>query len=82
MEVFEVIEKRRSIRSYKPSNVPNEDSKRILDAARLAPSAGNREPWRSIVVRTSEQKKASCTGCTQPNVSGGRWSHNRGFGGF
>jgi len=57
MEVFEIIEKRGSARSYKPSNVPNEDFKRILDAARLAPSAGNRQPWRFIVVRTSEQKK-------------------------
>jgi len=57
MEVFEVIEKRRSVRKYKTSNVPNEDLKRILEAARLAPSAGNRQPWRFIVVRTSEQKK-------------------------
>ena len=57
MEVFEVIEKRRSVRKYKLSNVPNEDLKRILEAARLAPSAGNRQPWRFIVVRTSERKK-------------------------
>jgi len=57
MEVFEVIEKRRSVRKYKPLSVRNEDLKRILEAARLAPSAGNRQPWRFIVVRTSEQKK-------------------------
>jgi len=57
MEVLEVIEKRRSVRKYKLSNVPNEDLKRILEAARLAPSAGNRQPWRFIVVQTSERKK-------------------------
>jgi nitroreductase len=57
MEFFEVIEKRRSVRNYKPLSVRNEDLKRILEAARLAPSAGNRQPWRFIVVRTSEQKK-------------------------
>jgi nitroreductase len=57
MEVFEVIEKRRSVRKYKASSVPNEHLKKILEAARLAPSAGNRQPWRFIVVRTSEGKK-------------------------
>ena len=57
MEVFEAIEKRRSIRKYKTSSVPNEHLKRILEAARLAPSAGNRQPWRFIIVRTSERKK-------------------------
>ena len=57
MDVFEVIEKRRSVRKYKPLSVRNEDLKRILEAARLAPSAGNRQPWRFIVVQTSERKK-------------------------
>ena len=57
MEVLEAIEKRRSVRKYKPSGIPNEHLKKILEAARLAPSAGNRQPWRFIVVRSSERKK-------------------------
>ncbi|MGC9346292.1 MAG: nitroreductase family protein, partial [Candidatus Bathyarchaeales archaeon] len=57
MEVFEAIEKRRSIRKYKPSSIPDEHLKKILEAARLAPSAGNRQPWRFIIVRSSERKK-------------------------
>jgi len=57
MEIFEVIERRRSIRKYKPSSISNEHLKKILEAARLAPSAGNRQPWRFIVVRSTEQKK-------------------------
>jgi len=57
MEVFEAIEKRRSIRKYKPSGISNEYLKKILEAARLAPSAGNRQPWRFVVVRNSERKK-------------------------
>jgi len=57
MEVFEAIEKRRSIRKYKPSSIPDKHLKKILEAARLAPSAGNRQPWRFIVVRSSERKK-------------------------
>ena len=57
MEVLEAIEKRRSVREYKPSSIPQEHLKRILEAARLAPSAGNRQPWRFIIVRNHEQKK-------------------------
>ena len=57
MSVLEVIEKRRSIRRYKPSCIPVGDLKKILDAGRLAPSAGNRQAWSFIVVQNPEQKK-------------------------
>ncbi len=58
MDVFEVIKKRRSIRKYKPEPVANEDLKKILEAGRLAPSGGNRQPWSFVVVRDAETKKA------------------------
>ena len=58
MDLFEVIEKRRSIRNYKPDPIPEEHLKKILEAARLAPSGGNRQPWRFIVVRDPERKEA------------------------
>ncbi|MBS7647896.1 MAG: nitroreductase family protein [Candidatus Bathyarchaeia archaeon] len=58
MDLFEVIEKRRSIRKFKHAPIPNEDLKKILEAGRLAPSGGNRQPWRFIVVRNSETKRA------------------------
>lgn len=38
MDLFEVIEKRRSIRKFKPNPIPKEALKRILEAGRLAPS--------------------------------------------
>lgn len=57
MDLFEVIEKRRSIRSYKPNPIPNEHLKKILEAARLAPSGKNRQPWRFVVVRDAERKE-------------------------
>ena len=57
MEVLEAIEKRRSVRDYKPLSIPKEHLKKILEAARLAPSAGNRQPWRFIIVRKLEQKR-------------------------
>lgn len=57
MNVLETIEARRSIRRYKPSDIPEVDLKRILEAARLSPSAGNRQPWTFIVVRSPELKR-------------------------
>jgi len=54
---FKIIEKRRSIRRYKKINIPQKDLCKILDAARLAPSAGNNQPWRFIVVKDQKMKK-------------------------
>jgi len=57
LDVFEAIEKRRSIRKYRPEPVPVEKLLRVLEAARLAPSAGNRQEYRFIVVRDKETKE-------------------------
>ena len=57
MEVLEVVRKRRSIRRYRTEPVASEDLKRMLEAARLAPSAGNRQPWYFIVVKDAEIKR-------------------------
>jgi len=56
MDLFEVIEKRRSIRKFKPKPVAKKALKKILEAGRLAPSGGNRQPWYFIVVRNLETK--------------------------
>jgi len=58
LDVFEAIKTRRSIRKYKPIPIPDEKLKKILEAARLAPSAANRQPWGFVVVRDAERKKA------------------------
>ncbi|MBS7619760.1 nitroreductase family protein [Candidatus Bathyarchaeota archaeon] len=55
MEVIEAIQTRRSIRKYKKGMIPDEDLKKILTAAQLAPSAGNKQPWRFVVVREPEK---------------------------
>ncbi|MQY82519.1 nitroreductase, partial [archaeon] len=57
MNVLETIKTRRSVRKYKPQEISDEDLKEILKAAQLAPSAGNKQPWRFVVVRDSETKK-------------------------
>jgi nitroreductase len=57
MDLFETVEKRRSIRKFKPNPIPDKNLKKILEAGRLAPSGGNRQPWSFIVVRKPETKK-------------------------
>lgn len=52
----EAIERRRSIRKYKPDPVPDEYINALLDAARLAPSGSNAQPWRFKVVKDRESK--------------------------
>jgi nitroreductase len=51
MDIFKAIKGRRSVRKYKSDSVPDEILERILDAARWAPSAGNIQPWKFIVIR-------------------------------
>jgi nitroreductase len=56
MDFMDVVRKRRSIRRYKPDPVPHEVLNQVLEAARLAPSGGNRQPWHFIVVKDSQTK--------------------------
>ena len=57
MDVLEAIRKRRSIRSYVDTPVEQEKLDRILEAARLSPSAVNFQPWNFIVVRDQSCKE-------------------------
>jgi nitroreductase len=52
----EAIEKRRSIRNYKPDPIPEEHLKELLNSARLAPSGSNAQPWRFKIVKEAEIK--------------------------
>jgi len=54
MEVFEAIKNRYSCRSYKAENIPEDKLKKILEAARLAPSAHNAQEWKFVVVKDEE----------------------------
>lgn len=58
MNVFETIHTRRSIRRYLEKPVPRELIEKILDAARWAPSAHNRQPWRFAIIEHANTKHA------------------------
>lgn len=70
MDLFEAIAKRRSIRAYKNEPVPEEALTKILEAARIAPSAGNRQEYRFIVVKDEATRKALVPACNNQTFVG------------
>lgn len=56
MEFYEVLANRRSIRKYKSDPVEEDKINRILEAARIAPSAANRQPWHFLVIKDAAVK--------------------------
>jgi len=58
MEFFELITKRYSVRSYTSTPIEDEKLQRVLEAARMAPSAANRQPLQMIVIHTEGREEA------------------------
>jgi len=56
MAIIDMIKDRRSIRIYKDEGIPKGKLDKLLEAARLAPSAGNRQNWKFIVVEDEQIK--------------------------
>jgi nitroreductase len=57
MTVMEAIKTRQSVRSYEVRPVEKEKIEEVVEAARLAPSAGNRQEWRFVVATDPEKRK-------------------------
>lgn len=57
MKVLDVIQKRRSVRKYKEDPIPEKALMRVLEAARLAPSGKNFQPWKFIIVKDKALKE-------------------------
>ncbi len=68
LEFDEAIEQRRSIRCYTEDPVPKELIKELIEAARKAPSATNRQPWRFLVVQDEDMKNRLQEGIAQSFV--------------
>lgn len=51
MDIFKTIEKRRSVRMYEDKPVLDEDLAKVLEAARLAPSAHNSQDYKFVIVK-------------------------------
>jgi nitroreductase len=57
-DLFETIRTTRSMRRLKPDPVPNELIRKILEAGTCAPSGGNMQRWRFLVIRDPQIKAA------------------------
>jgi nitroreductase len=57
-DLLKMMQTRRSIRRYKQKHVPDKFLEKIMEAGRWSPSGDNGQPWRFIVIRDPETKKA------------------------
>lgn len=57
MKVLDVIQKRRSVRKYKENPISEKALMRVLEAARLAPSGKNFQPWKFIIIKDKALKE-------------------------
>lgn len=63
MDVFSAISNRKSIRAYKNQEIEEEKLNKVLEAARLSPSASNKQEWKFVVVK-DKNKIAKLTDAT------------------
>jgi len=63
VDFSEVIRTRRSVRAFKRDPVPEDVMSKVLDAARIAPSGSNRQPWRFILVTDEVLKQKMISAC-------------------
>lgn len=74
MDVYEAINRRKSIRSYTNEVIDRDKLERVLNAARLAPSGKNAQAWRFVLVDDADLKDRLVDACrgqiflAQPNL--------------
>ncbi|MCP3986216.1 MAG: oxidoreductase [bacterium] len=56
MELYEAMKTLRAVRRLRPDPIPDDVIRRILEAATWAPTGGNVQPWRMLLVRDREKK--------------------------
>lgn len=70
MDIYQAIATRKSVRAFEDRDVPETVLSRLLEAARLAPSASNRQEWRFVVVRDSANRKKLAKAATAQKFIG------------
>ncbi|HEX2484310.1 MAG TPA: nitroreductase family protein, partial [Myxococcota bacterium] len=56
--LYEAVRTTRAVRRLRPDPVPDDVLRRVLDAAVCGPTGGNVQPWRVVVVRDPEERRA------------------------
>jgi nitroreductase len=57
MDIYQAIKTRKSVRAFLDKEIPDEVLNRLLEAARIAPSARNLQEWRFVVVRDPQKRQ-------------------------
>src|SRR5262249_9314734 len=58
VELYEALRTTRAVRRLRPDPIPDDVLHRVLEAATFAPTGGNTQPWRVVVVREAATKTA------------------------
>jgi nitroreductase len=56
ISLYEAMRTTKAVRRLRPDSIPDDVLRRVLEAATFAPSGGNRQAWRTIVVRDAALK--------------------------
>jgi nitroreductase len=70
MEFHDVVRARYSVRKYQARPVEQDKLDRVLEAARLAPSGSNRQPWKFVVVRDAATRQRLVPACRDQKFVG------------
>ncbi|MDP6359906.1 MAG: nitroreductase family protein [Planctomycetota bacterium] len=70
MNVYEAMNSRYSVRSYQDREVEDDKLNRILEAARIAPTARNRQEWKTVVIKDAESRKTIARTSEQEFLAG------------
>jgi nitroreductase len=62
-EFYETVETRRTVREFLPEPVPQDVLDRCLEAARLAPSSSNLQPWEFVLIRDPKARRLANAAC-------------------
>ena len=57
MGIYEAMKTLKAVRKLRPDPIPNDVMHRVLEAATWAPTGGNRQPWRIVLVKDRAKKQ-------------------------
>ena len=67
--IWDVFHNRRSVRKFKSDAVPEADILKIIDAARMAPTSGNQQPWKFLVIRDHALIASMMEACVKQSLT-------------
>lgn len=68
-DFWKVIQTRRSVRKFKSDPIPETEIKQIIDAARMAPTSGNQQPWKFLVIRDRKTIDKMMEACLKESLA-------------